>query len=93
MAVKITCVGTLLRSVPGGGAEIAGEGLTVREALESLVKSYGTTVESELMDKGEYRKGLSFLLNGRNVLSLPEKHDTKLFDGDELMIAAILSGG
>lgn len=93
MAVKITCVGALMRSVPGGRAEIVGEGLTVREALESIVKSYGTTLESELMDKGEFRKGLSFLLNGRNVLSLPEKHDTKLSDGDELMIATVLSGG
>jgi molybdopterin converting factor small subunit len=82
-----------MSSVPGGRAEIAGEGLTVREALDSLVRVYGTSIESELLDQGEYRKGLSFLLNGRNVLSLPKKHETKLSDGDELMIAAVLSGG
>ena len=93
MAVKITCVGTLIRSMPGGRAEIAAEGLTVREALHLLVREYGEALESELLDHGEYRKGLSFLLNGRNVLSLPKRHDTELREGDELMIAAILSGG
>lgn len=93
MAVKITCVGALTRSLPSGRAEIPAEGLTVREALHLLVSDYGEAVESELLDRGEYRKGLSFLLNGRNVLSLPERHDTALQDGDELMISLILSGG
>ena len=55
--------------------------------------STGESLESELLDAGEYRKGLSFLLNGRNVLSFPRKHDTELCDGDEIMITLILSGG
>jgi hypothetical protein len=93
LAVKITCVGALTRSLPGGRAEIAVEGMTVREALHFLVKEHGESLESELLDDGEYRKGLSFLLNGRNVLSFPKKYETELSDGDELMIAAILSGG
>jgi molybdopterin converting factor small subunit len=93
LAVKITCVGTMTRSLPGGRAEIAAEGLTVREALHLLVREYGESLESELLDANEYRKGLSFLLNGRNVLSFPRKHDTELCDGDEIMITLILSGG
>jgi molybdopterin converting factor small subunit len=35
----------------------------------------------------------SLLINGRNVLSLPDKMQTKLKDGDEVILTARVMGG
>lgn len=35
----------------------------------------------------------SLLINGRNILSLPEKMQTKLKDGDEVILTARVMGG
>ena len=45
------------------------------------------------MDDGGLRKGLALLVNGRNVLSLPEKFETPLQEGDEVIVTIIVAGG
>ena len=71
MVVKITAVGALTWSLPCGKDVIEGECLTVQDVLNALVEKYGQTMADELLKNGELRKGLCLLVNGRNVLSLP----------------------
>jgi molybdopterin converting factor small subunit len=93
LLVRVTTVGTLPRSLPEGRAYIEGDKLTVKDVLESLLNKYGQTLSDELLTEGRIRDGLSFLLNGRNILSLPNGFETQLKDGDELIIATMLVGG
>ncbi|RJX29904.1 MAG: molybdopterin synthase sulfur carrier subunit [Desulfarculus sp.] len=93
MPVRVTAVGALLQSLPSGKTELPAEGLTVQELLEALLQRYGEPMKQDLICNGELRQGLCLLLNGRNVLVLPERFDTRLRDGDELIIATILAGG
>jgi molybdopterin converting factor small subunit len=39
------------------------------------------------------RENFSLLINGRNVLSLPDKLQTKLQDGDEVILTVQVMGG
>lgn len=93
MAVSIKTVGALLDGLPGGTAELEAEGMTITEALGELTARHGEAMASDLYKNGEVRWGLAFLLNGRNVLGLPQKFATRLKDGDELIIATLLAGG
>jgi len=43
--------------------------------------------------KARISENYSLLINGRNVLSLPEKMQTKLKDGDEVVLTARVMGG
>ncbi|MFH1243424.1 MAG: MoaD/ThiS family protein [Pseudomonadota bacterium] len=93
MRVKIRTARALTHSMPEGKDIIEGQNLTVRGLIEALVARYGDGLEKELLDQGNLRSGLSMLVNGRNILSLPEKYETPLQDGDEVLIAIIVAGG
>ena len=93
MVVNITAVGALTWSLPCGKDAIEGEHFTVQDVLNALVMKYGQTMADELLENGELRKGLCLLVNGRNVLSLPNTFRTSLKNGDEVIIAAIVAGG
>lgn len=93
MAVRIKTVGALLEGLPRGWDQMDGAGLTVAEIMDKLVAKYGEALAHDLYKDGEYRPGLAFLLNGRNVLGLSERFATRLKDGDELIIATMLAGG
>lgn len=93
MPIRIKTVGALLQGLPQGSDELAGEGMSVAEALDELVSKHGEDLASDLYEQDSYRRQLAFLLNGRNVLGLPEQFGTRLKDGDELIIATILAGG
>lgn len=93
MKVKITTVGALSRSLPEGRDCLEGDGLTVAEALDALIEKHGPVLAEELMKDGTLRPGLSLLINGRNVLSLPQKFSTPLKDEDRIMIALLVAGG
>ncbi|MFH1243182.1 MAG: MoaD/ThiS family protein [Pseudomonadota bacterium] len=93
MIVNITAVGALTWSLPSGKGTVEGESLTVQGALHALIEKYGQSMADELLNGGELRQGLSLLVNGRNVLSLPDKFQTSLKDGDEVIIATIVVGG
>lgn len=95
MVVNVTALGTLTWSLPDGRDRLAFEktAVTVRELLDSLVLKHGEKLKKELFAGEEIRNGISLLVNGRNVLSLPDGFDTPLRDGDELIIAVIMAGG
>lgn len=91
--IRVRTAGALLRSLPSGEDVIEGKDLKVGELIRALVQKHGPALDAELVEKGEIREGLSMLLNGRNVLSLPEKYDTPLEDGDEVLITIMVAGG
>ena len=93
MNVKITTVGVLSHILPSGSGSIEGIDFTVQEVLDVLVNKYGNRIAEELFKDGELKKELSLLINGRNVLSMPNKFRTVLKDEDEIMITAIITGG
>lgn len=93
MKIKISAVGALTWGLPGGKDILEADELTVQEALEALAAKGGEALEKELFEGGKLRAGLALLLNGRNVLSLPDGFQTRLKDKDELIIAVIVAGG
>ena len=83
----------MTHSLREGRTVIEGDNLTVEGLLDCLVVRYGPQMEEEMMDNGQLRKGLALLVNGRNVLSLPEKFETPLQEGDEVIVTIIVAGG
>ena len=86
-------LGALTHSLTDGKAVIEGRDLTVTGLLNALIVRYGPRMAEELMDSGRLRKGLALLVNGRNVLSLPEQFETPLQEEDEVIITIIVAGG
>lgn len=93
MLVKVTTAGALTHSMPSGSDVIEGQDLTVQRLIDALAVKYGPELSKELLDQGRVRKGLCMLVNGRNVLSFPERFETPLEDGDEVLIALVVGGG
>lgn len=93
MKVKVRALGALTHSLKEGRTVIEGDNLTVEGLLDRLIERYGPQMAEELMDDGGLRKGLALLVNGRNVLSLPEKYGTPLREGDEVIVTIIVAGG
>ncbi len=93
MKVNVRALGALTHSLTDGKAVIEGTDLTVAGLLDSLVLRYGPRMAAELMDNGRLRKGLALLVNGRNVLTLPETFETPLQEGDEVIVTIIVAGG
>ncbi len=92
MKVRVCVVGILETLIPGGEALVETDATTVRGLLDVLVERYGPLAAKEFGANGP-RKGLSLLVNGRNVLSLPEQFQTRLRDGDEVVITVQVTGG
>jgi len=94
MIVKIKTVAALTWSLPSGQDQLEFDaGVTVQNAISALVKKHGASLKDELLSDGELKKGLCLLVSGRNVLSLPDRFDSTLKDGDELIISVIMAGG
>ena len=93
MKVRIRTAGALNQSMPTGQDVIEGQDLTVRKLIRAMVDKYGPGLEKELLYGEDIREGLSLLVNGRNILSMPEKYDTPLKEGDMVLIAILVAGG
>jgi hypothetical protein len=91
--VKVSALGALTHSLREGKTIVEGHNLTVAGLLESLVFKFGPRMKEELLDGDELKKGLALLLNGRNVLTLPDKFEALLQEGDEVIITIIVAGG
>lgn len=93
MKVSVSLVGLLEGVFPAGKGVIEAENMTVSGVLDSLATRSGEGAGEKLRSGKELREGLSLLVNGRNVLSLPDKFETRLDDGDEVVITVQVSGG
>ena len=79
--------------MPSGEDVIEGAAFTIRSLIQALVKKFGPGLEAELLDGEEIKEGLCMLVNGRNILSMPERYDTSIQDGDEVFVTVLVSGG
>ena len=93
MKVNVLAAGALTNSLPSGKVIIEAESLTIKGLIDSLVAQYGSQMAQELMNQDRLRDGLVLLVNGRNVLSLPEGFETPLQEGDEVLITIMVAGG
>jgi molybdopterin converting factor small subunit len=91
--VKVWTAGALTHSLPSGEVLVDAQGQTVIEMLHALVARSGHDMARELMRDGRVRDDLAVLVNGRNVLSLPQGFDTILEDGDQVAITIMIPGG
>jgi len=75
--------------------ELETEKATLRDALDALCRQRGGRLESVLLDPStkEVRRSNLVLLNGQSHMSLRNRLDTGLKDGDEIMLSPILAGG
>ena len=93
MKVMFQAVGVLTDFLRKGKETVKGDEFTVQGVLDALVSKYGNPIAEELFKDGELDKDLSIILNGRNILSLEDKFQTALKDGDELVMTPYIPGG
>jgi molybdopterin synthase sulfur carrier subunit len=75
--------------------EVEKETASIREVLQDLSDRFGKDL-TELIHHPEDEEPagrLIVLVNGRNHLSMPDKLDTPLKDGDEIALFPPLAGG
>ena len=86
-----------LQKATGGKSpiEIENSSATLRELLEDLAKRFGTEFTEAVYDSGQRVPAahIMLLVNGRNYLSIPERLETPLKDGDEIALFPPLAGG
>ena len=68
---------------------------TIRELLDYLSARFGKDLESLIFDPETkaFAGHLILLVNGRNYLSLPDRLDSRLEEGDEVALFPPLAGG
>jgi molybdopterin converting factor small subunit len=93
LRIRVTAVGALSRGLPDGQELIEGQGFTVVGVLDALVARHGELLAEEIYEGDTLRERLVILLNGRNVLSMPQGLQTALGDGDEVLITTVVPGG
>jgi len=95
MKIKMTLIGSLNQRLQSSYEIIEGndDNFTIQGALDELIERYGNPLAEELFKDGKFRKDLSLLINGRNILGLPKKFQTLLEDEDEIIISTYIAGG
>jgi molybdopterin converting factor small subunit len=91
--IKVSLVGILENLLPEGEDLIEAENVTVQGLLDTLAERHGAVAAETLNGPAGLREGLSLLVNGQNVLSLPDKYQANLHDGDEVVITVQVTGG
>ncbi len=90
--IKFTVPG-VLASITGGNREIEIEANTVSQAISVLVTKYGNEFERRVLEvSGEPKRLLNFYVNGKNIRFLSNL-ETKLEDGDVVMLLPAVGGG
>ncbi len=80
------------RSCTNGRTEVTVEGNTVHQVLDNLNAIHIGIMEKIFDDKGKPRRFVNLYLNQRDIRSL-NNLDTKVRDGDKIMILPIAAGG
>ncbi len=80
------------RSCTNGRTEVTVEGNTVHQVLDNLNAIHIGIMEKIFDDKGKPRRFVNLYLNQRDIRSL-DNLDTKVRDGDKIMILPIAAGG
>lgn len=75
--------------------ELEKEAASIRDILNHLSESFGKDLTDLIFEPGtgELASHTHLFVNGRRYLSLPDKLDTQLNDGDEIALFPPLAGG
>lgn len=91
MSVKVR-IPTPLRTLTGGKADVAADGIDVAALLTDLEAHFPGISNRILDDGGEVRRFVNLFVNGEDIRFL-EGVGTKLNAGDELSIVPAMAGG
>ena len=91
MSVKVK-VPTIMRSVTGGDAVVAGAGGTVREVLRDLETRYPGLTRNVVTDDGGLHRFVNVYLNDEDVRYLGAL-ETEVSEGDVVSILPAVAGG
>lgn len=84
---------SVMKSVTAGEKETKVDATTLREAVDRLVVRYGNAFKERVFDPaGNPRSLLNFYVNGKNARFLKQL-ETKLNEGDKVLILPTVSGG
>jgi hypothetical protein len=92
VSVRIRLIGDLCRFVDVETIEIDGDGCTLGEALDELVRRRPRLGRELFDDQGRLHYALVFTISGRRAM-WPEDRDRLIEDGAELMLTRFHSGG
>jgi MoaD family protein len=75
--------------------ELETEAASIRDILNHLAESFGKDLTDLIFEPGtgELASHIHLFVNGRSYLSMPDKLDTQLKDGDEVALFPPLAGG
>jgi len=89
--VKVTLFGALAKTAGEKAVEI--EASTLRDAIDRLVVKYEEKFKNRIYDeKGKVRRFVNIYINGKDVRFL-NSLETKLNDGDNILIIPAVGGG
>jgi molybdopterin synthase sulfur carrier subunit len=70
------------------------KGSTVKDALITMVETYGEALSVQLFDsEGGLFPYIRLMVNGRDIAFLDKKMETALQEGDEILILPPVGGG
>jgi MoaD family protein len=79
--------------VGGGQVDIEFRGVTVKDLIDELIRTFGTPMRNILYPKGDkFSDMLYVLINGNNMIYL-DGLASKLKDGDIVAVLPITAGG
>jgi molybdopterin synthase sulfur carrier subunit len=91
MAVKVL-IPTPLRNLTNNEAEVAAEGATISELIDSLGKNYAGLKDRLCDDNGKIRRFVNIYLNEEDIRFL-QGEATAVKAGDSISIVPAIAGG
>jgi molybdopterin synthase sulfur carrier subunit len=91
MAVKVL-IPTPLRNLTNNEAEVAADGATISQLIDSLGKKYAGLKDRLCDDNGKIRRFVNIYLNEEDIRFL-QGEATVVKDGDQISIVPAIAGG
>lgn len=88
----IISIPTPLRTFTDGKKKVDSWGNTVTQALNSMIRTY-PKLKTHLYNGDDLRSFVNIYLNGEDIRYLVDAENTKITDGDKILIIPSIAGG